>query len=97
MMQYTVKPTDRFRIDYKLMGKRNMDISLIDDVNTKLAQGIPLPAPHQDHALTGNYAGSRECHIQPDWLLIYRIDDDILVLVLTLRKGFARRGNPGGK
>jgi len=65
------------------MEKRNLEMSLLDEIITKLAQGIPLPANNRDHELTGNYAGHRECHIQPDWLLIYRIENDVLVLALT--------------
>jgi len=65
------------------MEKRNLDMSLLDEIITKLAQGIPLPESNRDHDLTGNYAGHRECHIQGDWLLIYRIIDDVLVLSLT--------------
>jgi len=83
MMKYTVKLTNKFRKDYKQMLKRGKDISLLDEVITKLAQGIPLPTHNRDHALTGNYTGHRECHIQPDWLLVYRIEEDILVLTLT--------------
>ena len=82
-VKYTVKPTSRFRKDYKLMQKRNLDMSLIDDVISKLAQGIPLPESNRDHALTGNYAGHRECHVLPDWLLVYRIEEDVLVLTLA--------------
>ncbi len=82
-MKYIVKPTNRFRKDYKLMEKRNLEISLLDEIIAKLAQGTPLPASNRDHELTGNYAGHRECHIQPDWLLIYRIESDVLVLTLT--------------
>ena len=65
------------------MEKRNLEMSLLDEIIAKLAQGIPLPASNRDHELTGNYAGHRECHIQPDWLLIYRIENDVLVLALT--------------
>lgn len=65
------------------MEKRNLEISLLDEIIAKLAQGTPLPASNRDHELTGNYAGHRECHIQPDWLLIYRIESDVLVLTLT--------------
>jgi mRNA interferase YafQ len=65
------------------MVKRNLDISLLDDIITKLSQGIPLPANNRDHELTGNHAGHRECHIQPDRLLIYRVENDVLVLTLT--------------
>ena len=82
-MKYTVKPTNRFLKDYKLMEKRKMDIALIDEVISKLAKGIPLPSANRDHALTGNYKGHRECHVQPDWLLIYRIEKAVLVLSLT--------------
>jgi len=80
---YTVKPTTRFRKDYKLMEKRNCDMSLLDGVIAKLALGTSLPASNRDHALTGNYTGHRECHIAPDWLLVYRFEQDVLVLTLT--------------
>jgi len=81
--RYTVKPTTRFRRDYKLMEKRSLDMALLDDIIAKLAQGIPLPAGNRDHALSGNYAGHRECHILSDWLLIYCVEEDVLVLSLT--------------
>ena len=82
-MIYTVKSTSRFKKDYKLMEKRNLDMSLIDEIIIKLAQGIPLPEHNKDHALSGNYTGHRECHIEPDWLLVYRIEGKVLVLSLT--------------
>ena len=82
-MKYTVKLTNKFRKDYKLMEKRNLNMVLLDEIIKKLAQGIPLPENNRDHAMIGNHAGHRGCHIQPDWILIYRIDDDILVLSLT--------------
>lgn len=82
-VKYTVKPTSRFRKDYKLMEKRNLNMSLLDEIIAKLAQGIQLPANNRDHELTGNYAGHRECHIQPDWLLVYRVEEEVLVLSLT--------------
>jgi len=82
-IKYTVKPTSRFRKDYKAMEKRNSDMSLIDDIIIKLAKGIPLPEHNRDHALVGNYAGHRSCHIEPDWILIYRIEKKVLVLSLT--------------
>ncbi|MCL2434479.1 MAG: type II toxin-antitoxin system YafQ family toxin [Clostridia bacterium] len=80
---YTVKPTNKFRKDYKAMEKRNFNMALLDEIIVKLAQGIPLPASNRDHVLKGNYAGHRECHITPDWLLIYRIEGEVLVLSLT--------------
>ena len=83
MTKYTVKPTTQFKKDYKRAIKRGLEIELLEDVVTKLANGEPLDEKNYDHALSGNWVGHRECHIQPDWLLIYRIDDDILVLTLT--------------
>ena len=60
-----------------------MDIDLLDDVIRCLARGETLPEKNKDHALTGDWVGHRECHILPDWLLVYRIDDDVLVLTLA--------------
>lgn len=81
--KYIVKPTNQFKRDYKLAMKRGRKIELLDDVVTKLALGEELPEKNYDHTLTGNWVGHRECHIQPDWLLIYRIEDDVLVLTLA--------------
>lgn len=75
--------TSRFKKDYKLCMKRHLDMDLIDDVIRILARGETLPAVYKDHALSGDWSGHRECHIQPDWLLIYRIEDDVLVLTLA--------------
>lgn len=79
----TVKPTTQFKKDYKLAMKRRLAMELLDGVIATLAMGEPLPEKNKDHALTGNWAGHRECHILPDWLLIYRIEDDVLVLTLS--------------
>ena len=73
--------TNQFKKDYKLAIKRRLDIDLLD--NRMLASGEPLPDKNKDHALTGNWVGHRECHVQPDWLLVYRIEDDLLVLTLA--------------
>lgn len=83
MTKYTVNFTTQFKKDYKLAIKRGMKIALLDAVITDLANGIPLPDKNNDHALTGNWVGHRECHVLPDWLLIYRIDGDVLVLTLA--------------
>ena len=83
MTKFTVKYTTRFKKDYKLAIKRGMKIELLDAVITDLANGVPLPDKNTDHALTGNWVGHRECHILPDWLLIYRTDGDVLVLTLA--------------
>jgi len=82
-MKYIVKLTGQFKRDYKTAIKRGFSIDLLDEVINLLANGTPLPEKYRDHNLSGNWSGFRECHIQPDWLLIYRIDDDILVLTLT--------------
>ncbi len=75
--------TTKFKKDYKLAIKRHLDIDLLDDIIRALSRGEILPEKNKDHELSGNWAGHRECHIQPDWLLVYRIEDDILVLSLT--------------
>lgn len=75
--------TSQFRKDYKRAIKRGKDIAKLDDIIRKLATGEPLDIRHRDHALVGNWASFRECHIEPDWLLIYRIETDVLVLTLV--------------
>lgn len=83
MTKYTLKTTTQFKKDYKLAIRRGLDISLLDDVIRKLAVGEILPEKYHDHDLNGNWAGYRECHILPNWLLIYHIQKDVLVLTLT--------------
>lgn len=75
--------SSRFKRDLKLIVKRGYDLNLLDTVVEKLANDIPLEERHRDHALTGNYVGFRECHVLPDWLLIYRVDDTELILFLS--------------
>lgn len=75
--------TSQFKKDYKLSAKRHLDTSLLDDIIRALSRGEKLPEKNKDHNLSGNWAGHRECHILPDWLLVYRIDDDVLVLTLV--------------
>jgi mRNA interferase YafQ len=82
-IKYTVKPTTQFKKDYKLAMRRGLNIGLLEHVVAVLAQGEQLPDKNKDHALTGNWVGYRECHIQPDWLLVYRVEADVLVLTLT--------------
>ena len=82
-MKYIVKSTGQFKKDYKTAIKRGLSIRLLDDVIKLLANGESLPEKYHDHNLSGNWAGFRECHIQPDWLLIYLIDNDELILTLT--------------
>ena len=81
--KYTVKYTTQFRKDFKLAIKRGLKIKLLEDVIASLAAGEPLDEKYRDHALSGNWTGFRECHVLPDWLLIYRVENDVLVLTLT--------------
>lgn len=85
-MKYTVKPTSKFQKDLKRVQKRGYNVALLTEIIKKLANGEPLPPKHKDHPLSGDYAGCRECHITPDWLLIYEVDHGELILYLT-RKG----------
>ncbi|MBS4024311.1 MAG: type II toxin-antitoxin system YafQ family toxin [Clostridia bacterium] len=82
-MKYEILSTGRFKKDLKAIMKRGYSIQLLQDVVSLLAVGTPLPEKNKDHMLTGDWTGHRECHITPDWLLIYRIDNDVLVLTLT--------------
>ena len=75
---YTVKFTNAYKKSYKLMKKRGLDLSLLDEVVDTLRQGKQLDSKYRDHGLSGNFHGFRECHIKPDWLLIYLIENEIL-------------------
>ncbi len=75
--------SNRFKKDMKLAVKRGYDLTLLDTVIEKLARRECLPPKNMDHSLSGDYIGFRECHIQPDWLLVYRVDDDDLILFLS--------------
>ena len=81
--KYTVKTTTLFKKDFKLAMKCGLNIELLENVIALLSMGEPLPEKNKDRALTGNWVGHRECHILPDWLLIYRMEDDVLVLTLA--------------
>ena len=80
---YTVKYTTSFKKNYKLMKRRGLDISLLDTVIDTLRQGKKLDKKYKDHILKGEFAGFHECHIKPDWLLLYLIEEDILTLTLV--------------
>ena len=82
-MRYDLVLSTRFKKSLKLAQKRGLDISLLESVVEDLLNGFPLNEKYRDHALKGNWNGFRECHIQPDWLLIYLIEDDILTLTLV--------------
>ena len=81
-MKYIMRPTSRFQRDLKRAAKRGYNTELLTAVIKKLADGAPLEQRYRDHALAGDYAGCRECHITPDWLLIYELDGDTLLLYL---------------
>ena len=81
-MKYEVKFTNQFKKDLKLAKKQNKDLDKLFDVVNILADGGVLDARYRDHDLSGEYRGTRECHIEPDWLLVYEIRDEVLVLML---------------
>lgn len=80
---YDIVFTSKMKKDVKLMKKRNKNLNLLVDILDKLAHGEVLPPKNKDHQLTGSWQGFRECHIEPDWLLIYRIDNSELILFAT--------------
>lgn len=82
-MKYEVQPTTKFKKDLKLCKNRGCDIGLIKEVIKKLANGEKLEDKNKDHDLHGEWDGYRECHIQPDWLLIYKYVENELILYLT--------------
>lgn len=75
--------SNRFRKDLKLAAKRGYPLDLLNQVVDLLACREPLPQKYRDHELTGNFAGFRECHLQPDWLLVYRIQEEEVILFLS--------------
>lgn len=77
-----IRLTSRFRRDLKICMRRGYDLDALGDVVDALARREDLPDKNRDHALTGDYTGCRECHIAPDWLLIYKVSGDSLVLYL---------------
>jgi mRNA interferase YafQ len=80
---YEIKPTTRFKRDLKTVQRRGYDLRLLTEVIQSLAASEPLAAKHKDHPLSGRWSKHRECHVTPDWLLIYKIENDVLVLTLT--------------
>ena len=82
-MMYKIRPTSRFQKDLKRLRKRGYDMDLLTVVLKQLAAWQALAPSYRDHPLVGDYSGCRECHITPDWLLIYEIDGGELFLYLT--------------
>ena len=81
-MKYEVKFNSQFKRDLKLARKQHKDLDKLFEVIGLLADGNMLDVKYRDHDLAGNYRGTRECHVEPDWLLIYEIIDEVLVLTL---------------
>lgn len=82
-MMLKIKLQAAFKKDYKRCRKRGYKMSLLNDIITQLAKQEPLPKKNKDHPLSGPYEGCRECHITPDWLLVYEIKGQELILLLT--------------
>ena len=80
---YQIELTAKYKKSYKKMAKRGLDMAVLDGVVRELSLGNVLASRFRDHALKGKYKGYRECHIKPDWLLIYKIYEDRLILVLV--------------
>lgn len=81
--KYVIKTTTQFKKDYKRAVKRGLPIDRLKHIVAALSMGESLPEKNQDHALTGIWTGHRECHILPDWLLVYYIENEVLVLTLV--------------
>lgn len=88
-MKYKIIPSSRFKRDLKLLDRRGWDFDILSDVIKMLADGMSLPSQYKDHKLSGDFVGCRECHVMPDWLLVYEIDQEILMLYL-IRTGTHR-------
>ena len=82
-MSYEIRFTNQFKKDIKLAQKQGKDIDKLFSVVNILASGEELPQKYRDHDLTGEYKGCRECHIEPDWLLVYEKDNGLLILMLN--------------
>ena len=82
-MKYKIHPKKSYRKQYKLLEKRGYDMSLLDDVVKKLANGEILPPEYHDHKMQGKLRDYRNCHILNDWVLLYKIDKGALILVLS--------------
>ncbi|NLD18678.1 MAG: type II toxin-antitoxin system YafQ family toxin [Clostridiales bacterium] len=80
---YKLQLTSKFKKDLKRVQKRGYDLSLLEDVIDLIMTGEPLPEKYREHNLSGEYSDCKECHITPDWLLVYEIVETSLVLYLT--------------
>ena len=78
-----IRQVGSFKRDLKKITKRSKDLSKLYGVVEKLAKGTKLEPRHRPHALVGNYVNKMECHIEPDWLLIYEVTDELVILYRT--------------
>ncbi len=83
-MRRIIRRTSQFKKDVKRIKKRGKNLSKLKDILEKIVSGQGLAAKYSDHALIGQYKGTRECHIEPDWLLIYELAEDEVVLIRTV-------------
>lgn len=81
-MKYEVKFTNQFKRDLKLAKKQGKDINKLFEIISTIADGKKLSPQYRDHSLSGDYVGCRECHVESDWLLVYEVIDNVLVLVI---------------
>ena len=82
MKKYELEYGGKFLKDLKLAQRRGLNMDELREVTDMLQEGKPLPIQYKDHSLTGNYKGFRECHVNPDWLLIYKKKEAIMVISL---------------
>lgn len=82
-MTLAVRHTTAFKRDYKRLLRRGLPAEKLHAVVARLREGLPLSPANRDHALSGDFSGHRECHIAPDWLLVYKIHANLLILELT--------------
>jgi len=79
----TIRRTSQFKRDVKRMQRQGRELENLKRILETLVKGEPLAAKYQDHVLVGQYKGTRECHIEPDWLLIYELTETEIVLIRT--------------
>ncbi|RHX83553.1 type II toxin-antitoxin system YafQ family toxin [Leptospira stimsonii] len=82
-MKFTPSYNTQFNKDIKLQKKRKKDLNKLKEIMSQLIDGIQLASKFKDHKLSGNYKNRRECHIEPDWLLIYKLDDNSIIFERT--------------
>ena len=82
-MNFNIQATRQYDKDVKLAKKRGLDVNKLIEIVVKLANDEVLPVKNHDHGLTGNYEGYRECHVSPDWLLIYKKTEEIKLITLV--------------